>query len=360
MTSQPDIFFIKTLADEYLQRTLESFEATLGSAWSSIPHKIVKELSSREETLNKILSLRDPQRDLFIIADDIIFKAGWYDHLQRNINRGEIFGFTMVNPATGLLQNFGFDFVRIDGSLSYRGFQRDMKPDDMGSEDYRECDAVTGCAMYIKRVVLHKISSFPDEGANRWGELIFAYLAKQKGYTTIVLSAKLEHLAISTKQKKTAIKSSLSWLIERELWEVVVSKYFVKLGSIQDITQNMGPRLDAVIRSDSKLLIYGCGTNSDLILSKIEAHNYTICAGLEEEIGVEFHGSIVQDVRKLDLSDYDHIIITPIGYLEKILPLFESADSSIISTLIENREEGSLFYELVPQDTIAAINQDVG
>ena len=328
-----ELFFIKTLPDEYLERTLETLKSTDINKSFVKDYTIVKELDTREQTLNNIIKIRNKKKDTLIIADDILFRDGWLEALEKSYQNGDIIGFSMIDAKKGLLQDFGYDFIQIDGKLSYQGLHKYESLDNFSLPTYRYCDSVTGCAMLVKSHVFDIVAEFPQEGSNRWGEMIFSHLAARQGLKTIVLSAHLEHYGISTKQKDTVIESSLSWLVERELWDHAVESHLLDTAPIKTVFTVIDEKLKNKIEGSKNLLIYGCGVNADRIISILNIKKYAVCSGLPEEIGKPFHGECVMDVDLVDFELFDYIVITPIGYDSDILPKFITCKMEKISGL---------------------------
>ena len=316
------IFVIKTLPDEYIDRVSMSLDECKSQCENFPAHQVVNECSTREETLNKIILLRDKNSDLLVVADDIVFLDGWFDSLKRNYQNGDIIGFSMIDAKSGMLQDFGYDFVEIDGDLTYRGNYKGDDPAPLELPDYRQCNAVTGCAMFIKSHVFEAVSNFPLEGANRWGELIFSHLAAKNNLKTIVISSHLKHYAISTKQKASIKSSSLSWMIERDQWTSLRLKFLEDVKPVSTFFSVLDPALSLNIKEVNKGLIYGCGVNADFILKNLDLTNWDVCSGLTEEIGQVFNGQEILDIQELCLNAYELVLITPIGYDEDILKFF--------------------------------------
>jgi hypothetical protein len=332
-----DIFIIKTLPDEYFNRCKDSLIETSGGMIANDQITMIREKSSRERTLNAILKQRENSKDLFIVADDIIFLSGWYESLINNYNEGNIIGFSMIDAQSGLLQDFGYDFVSIDGELSYRGLYKHKELKELYLSEFRECNAVTGCAMFIKNIVLNDVIQFPLEGVNRWGELLFSYLASNYGHDTIVLNAHLRHFAISTKQNKDVKKSSMSWLVERKLWKNVVKEYLLHVKPKITIQTKVSKKIISLIGEANQCLIYGAGTVADIILSSINKfENIDLCSGLPEEVGLQLNGLIIKNIKEIKASSYEIIIISAIGYEEKIISRYFKNRKNIFTLINEN------------------------
>ena len=317
-----ELFFIKTLPDEYLERTLETLKSTVIDKSFLKDYIVVEELSTREQTLNNIIKIRNKKKDTLIIADDILFRDGWLEALEKSYQNGDIIGFSMIDAKKGLLQDFGYDFIKIDGKLSYQGLYKHESLDNFNLPTYRYCDSVTGCAMLVKSHVFDIVAEFPQEGSNRWGEMIFSHLAAKQELKTIVLSAHLEHYGISTKQKDSVKESSLSWLVERGLWDYAVEKHLLDVTPIKSVFTIVDETLKDKIEESKNVLIYGCGVNADRIISILDIKKHAVCSGLPEEIGMPFHDAIIMDVDLVDFELFDYIVITPIGYDSDIIPKF--------------------------------------
>lgn len=327
-----DLYFIKTLDINFLNETLKSFYVTVDCNIEKFNIYIVNELETREKTLNHILQKRKKSNDLFVVADDILFTEGWYDSLCNNLNFGDIVGFTMIKPKKNIIHNNGFDFVKIDKRLTYLPYLSGASINCKLSA-YRECDGIVGCAMYIKSDVLDKVKEFPNDGYNRWGELLFSTLAKKENFKTIVLGHKLFHYSISSKQKEDIQLSSMSWLVEDKLWQKVVEKYLNNLEDIPSYNNKVSTKLKSYFNANQNILIYGCGTVADIILKNVDIYNVDIVSGLKEEIGIKFHNLIVQDINKIALDSYDFIVISAIGYEDEIIDKYFSGNKNILKLL---------------------------
>ena len=142
--SSTDVFMIRALPPPSAAESLASFFGTAKGEWSIDQITVVDELGSREATLNAILARRNRDRDLFVFVDDIRFTPHWLEDLSPARNFGDVVGFSMVDPQTGRLQDFGYDFVEIDGVLTYRGLFKHSRPEDVQCLGYRECASVCG------------------------------------------------------------------------------------------------------------------------------------------------------------------------------------------------------------------------
>ena len=78
------------------------------------------------------------------------------------------------------------------------------------------------------------------------------------------------------------------------------------------------------MKSSKKVLLYGCGTICKLIIDNQINLNAEITSSIDEEINKIFCGKFVFDLNNINFNNYDMILITPIGYNEKILKKFDS------------------------------------
>ena len=317
---ETEYFMIKALPDPNESDCLDSFLSTVNFCIGREEVKIVEELGSREETLNKILQLRNTACDLFVFVDDIRFNDGWLESLREIRLKSDIVGFSMVDPKTGLLQDFGYDFVKIDNDISYMGLYKHVDPSTLELASCRECASVCGCAMWISKRVLDSLSYFPLDGANRWGEMLFTHQAKRLGFKTMVSSVHLDHFGTSTKLDKAVEKSSISWLVEREMWSAVVRSYLFDVEPSGEFARTICPKLDLLIQTAFKVTFYGCGTVAEFLSKKYPGKVFTYVSALPEEIGAEFCGKRVQSVYNFNGQQGEILIVTPIGYRKNIEP----------------------------------------
>ena len=181
--------------------------------------------------------------------------------------------------------------------------------------------------MFIKKHVLNKIDHFPF-GYNRWSELLFCNLARKEGFKTIVLNSDIIHHGTSTKNNKNINLSSISWTIEKELWEIIKKDNLIN----EEIPINnkfkyfrvIDKKLLKKLTESSKVLLYGCGSICEFLLNNVSNINVDITSSLKEEIDKVFCSKNVIDIKKVDFESYEFILITPIGSKEKITRNFPS------------------------------------
>ena len=337
-----EIFFIKAMNDKYIDRVVKSFYRTL--LYNMFIYHVIEEKNTREETLNQILKLRDKTKDLFIVADDIVFLPNWYEDLVKYYSKGDVIGFSMLFPGGKKIQDFGYDFIKVDDELISKGLYKYSDIEDVTLPAFRDCHAINGCAMYIKKEVLDSVKEFSLDGVNRWGELIFCNEARRKGFKTIVLKAHLEHDGKSSKVNKNKVYSSISWLYERDLWKDVVKKYLCNVKPSKVVYRSITSNLKDIIMCN-KFNVYGCGTIADYILKYDTLNQCKVYSSLEEEIGKEFHDKIILDIK--DATD-EVLLITPIGY-----------DKEILATIPDRIKESNQIYGITEREAGEYILYDV-
>ena len=213
-----------------------------------------------------------------------------------------------------------YDLIKLDGALSTQGLHKGEQIAKKKLPQYRQCSAVCGCAMWISKIVLKNVESFPLEGNNRWGEMIYSNLARRKGFKTIVLSSHLIHHGTSTKQKKDPLLSSNSWLVERDMWNKISSKFFYDAPVVKNLYSKFSSEFIDTIKTTNSILIYGCGTISDLVSKNfLIGSKADYVSTLPEEIGMKFHNKEIKNFNKIDFSNYDKIFVSAVGYEKKII-----------------------------------------
>jgi len=347
MNRTTEFFLIRALGGDNVDETIESFLRWGGDRLHRVKINIVDECETREVTLNKIAELRDKAKDCLIFVDDIRFEGDWWSALESAEVDADIVGFSMVDPKTGKLQDFGYDFILLDGRLTYRGLHKHSDPKKLNLPDCRQCDSVCGCCMWIRKEVFDAVSQFPEEGCNRWGEMLFSHLAKRKGFRTVVLAHHLKHYGTSTKNTGDAVLSSPSWLVERELWEQVAHKFFYDVIPSGRVSRLFESELEQVISAASKIMIYGCGTVAELIGERLLANKqFTVVSALPEEVGVRFLDRVVQPLSECNSDEWELILVTPIGYRHVLEPMFEKDERGQLIFLRETCSSSEIIYSI--------------
>ena len=342
-----EFFLIRALGGDNVDVAIESFRRTGGDRLRECKINVVDEDESRESTLNKIASQRDRQKHCFVFVDDIRFEGDWLSALEHGELNGDIVGFSMVDPKSGYLQDFGYDFVSLDSRLTYRGLHKHADPSELNLEASRECDAICGCCMWIRREVFEAVPIFPEQGNNRWGEMLFSHLAVKKGFKTVVLSHHLKHLGTSTKNTGNTVLSSPSWLVERTLWTKVAHECLSEVKPRAKIVRSVDPTLERLVSQSDKTLVYGCGTVAEfLVRHLLNEKNYTVVSALSEEVGLEFLGRKIQSLDNSCVSEYSLILITPIGYRHIIEPMFKREARSQLLFVSEKESDDEIVYSI--------------
>lgn len=273
---------------------------------------LVRERGFREQTLNFALSLVGTDEDVLFVGDDIEFTPGWYEALMDNYDEADILGMSMLYPGTTKVQDRGYDLVQIDDRITLEAKDRGLPKDEITAFGIRRCDALCGCFMLIKAKVFDFVSSFSEEGQNRWGEFIFTNVARKKGVTVAVIDHFLYHGGKSTKSNPDKALSSISYQTERGLWESIVCKHvdaeWIKFRYHSKISESLAN----ILSEAEDILLYGAGTVSEHLLKYLDGKRVTICSGLPEEQGILFHGYSIEDYEKALVKSYDLIIMTPL------------------------------------------------
>jgi len=273
---------------------------------------LVREKGFREQTLNQALLLAGTDEDVLFVGDDIEFTSGWYEALMDNYDRADILGMSMLYPGTTKVQDRGYDLVQIDDRVTLEAKDRGLSKDEITAFGSRRCDALCGCFMLVKKKVFNFVREFSEEGQNRWGEFVFTSHARQHGATVSVIDNFLYHDGKSTKSNPNNALSSISYEIERDIWESIVSKYVDKEGIKFRYRSEISESLANILSEAEDILLYGAGTVSEHLLKYLDGKRITICSGLSEEYGILFHGYSVEDYEKALVKPYDLIIMTPL------------------------------------------------
>ena len=131
----------------------------------------------------------------------------------------------------------------------------------------------------------------------------------------MVLGSHLIHYGSSTKQKDDPLLNSNSWIIEKDMWNSISSKYFHDAPIAKNLNSRFSPEFSNIIKAYKKLLIYGCGTVSDIVTKSFRNDiDADYASSLPEEIGKKFHGKIVKNFNKIDFLNYSKIFISAVSY----------------------------------------------
>ncbi len=320
------IAIISALGNEALKKCIVSLLET--SSVSADDIFIIRERGPREDSLNAAIGIIGRNDDILFVGDDIIFTRGWYEAFMDNYRVADIIGLTTLYPRTGVIQDNGYDLVAIDDTVTLEAFNRNKKASRAGLSGYRYCDAPCGCLMLVKKNVFKIVSAFPREGENRWGEFLFAQLAKRKKAKVAVLGHCVFHEGTSTKSNPNKRLSSISYKLERKIWDSIVGKYLDK-GMIRfKYTRAIAKPLLGKLNSSGSVLLYGAGTVSEFLLRRLKNKQVGVCSGLAEEWGKDFFGYKIADYRQALKKAYDLVVITPLYvgdtiYKDYIVPFYK-------------------------------------
>ncbi|KKS33160.1 MAG: hypothetical protein UU95_C0038G0006 [Parcubacteria group bacterium GW2011_GWC2_42_12] len=314
---------------------------------------LVREKRFREQTLNQALLLTGTDEDVLFVGDDIEFTPGWYEALMANYDQADILGMSMLYPGTTKVQDCGYDLVQIDELISLEAKDRGLSKGQIEPFAIRSCDALCGCFMLVKANVFAYVSSFSEEGQNRWGEFVFISQARQHRATVSVIDHFLYHYGKSTKSNPDKLLSSTSYHIERSIWQDILHRYIdpadIRIRMYSVLEENFLARLqDSTLR----ILFYGIGTVTEFILNKVQPKEDYIafCSGLPEERGLDFRGQKILSIDEVAFSEFDWVLITPlyIGeklYHEVVLPCLPQGFKGIISIVaIETTGEERVYF----------------
>ncbi len=308
---------------------------------------VIREKEFREKTLNYGMRLVG-NRDLLILGDDIILTPNWDKKLKQWANKADIIGFSMLYPNTSKIQDTGYDLVKIDDQVTLMPQNRGKRKKTIKPFGFRECDAICGCAMFIKKAVLKKLNDFSLDGQNRYGEFIYTYQAKRHGFKTIVLDHYLYHHGTSTKSNDNINYRSISWQYEKKLWEKIVAKYINKKRMKINYQTRLSDKLKKFLGNANSLLIYGVGTITTRIIQELKPNKLAFCTGLPEEVGLKFFNYLVYDYKEINYKKFKTIIITTLANSSKIHNLLKPylIQQHEIYKIISSVNKGCIEYNI--------------
>ncbi len=346
------IIVLSALGNDIAGRCVDSLLKTVKAADFDI--YLVRERVFRERTLNFALSLVGTDDDILFVGDDIEFTSGWYEALMANYMRADSLGMSMLYPGTKIVQDRGYDLIQIDDRITLEAKDRGLPQSELAPFGSRLCDGLCGCFMLVKADVFRLVSSFSEEGQNRWGEFIFMVQARQHGFKIAVIDHYLYHSGQSTKSNANKQLSSISYMVERDIWDKIVTRYVDRDRVRLRYRRRLTPELRRMLETGSKrLLIYGIGTVTEFVLSQVslDKSRVSFCSGLPEESGRDYYGHKVQAIKEVDFKKYDAILITPlyIGeelYRDVLNPLLPRGYDSPVFGIEETKSENYIDYRL--------------
>lgn len=311
---------------------------------------LVREKGFREQTLNRALELTGIDEDILFVGDDIEFTPGWYEALTANYNKADILGMSMLYPGTAKVQDRGYDLIQIDDRIVLQPRDRGLLKEDITPFSIRHCDALCGCFMLVKSRIFDRVSSFSEEGQNRWGEFIFTSLARKKGASVGVIDHFLYHGGKSTKANKDRALSSISYQLERSIWETIVSKYVDRELVNHTYHSELTPALASKLSEAKDVLLWGAGTVSELLISYLIGKAVSVCSGLPEEEGMNFHGYKVENWEKALEKARDLIVLTPLDrglflYEKYVAPRIRNEDNTLVVAMTLKIEGDTYVYD---------------
>jgi len=342
------IVLISALGKEVLKECINSLLETFPLDNDLL---IIKEKAAREDSLNAAFKSIGKKDDILFVGDDIIFTPGWYGAFMKNYRVADILGLTTLYPGTDRIQDNGYDLVQVDNMITLEAKNRNKRISEIKLSEYRMCDAVCGCLMFIKKGVFELVPAFSRAGKNRWSEFIFAHLAKRKKAKVAVLSHCVYHGGVSTKTNPIKELSSISYQLEKKFWKPILDKYVDKKMIEIKYKRSLTVNLLEVLNSSQKILLYGAGTVTEFLLKYLQNKKITICSGLPEEYGKVFHGHKIIDYKKALKEAYDLIVMTTllIGesiYKNNISPIYNNEANTKVVEIILNIKDNNYIYGL--------------
>ena len=135
-----NFYLIKSKGERYFKESKRSFYCTVPTG---IDLSIVEDMATREETLNSIFSINNKQ-NMVCFSDDVILTNGWYQIIVKNLFGYRALGFSMENPITGKVSNYGYDIVNDDGDI--KTMARVNWVEDINCDPgFSSCASFTGC-----------------------------------------------------------------------------------------------------------------------------------------------------------------------------------------------------------------------
>lgn len=313
------IIVLSALGNEVLRRCVDSLLATLPTGEPDLC--LVRERGFREQTLNAALAVAGTDDDILFVGDDIEFTPGWYGALKKYYDSGDILGLSMLYPGTGMVQDRGYDLIRLGERITLEARERGRPVDEIIPFGTRGCDAVCGCFMLVKASVFRRVKRFDENGQNRWGEFIFASEARRHGATIAVIDHFLYHHGESTKANRDKALSSVSYQVERRMWDDIVRRYVrpedVRVQRREVLADEFE---DFLVNDKGRVLFFGIGTVTEFILAqtRLDVGRVAFCSGLPEEAGTEFYGQRVLSIDEARFREFDWILVTPLFIGEKL------------------------------------------
>jgi hypothetical protein len=206
--------------------------------------------------------------------------------------------------------------------------------------------------MLVKASVFSRVRRFEESGRNRWGEFIFACEARRRGARIAVLDHFLYHVGEGTKGNQDKSLSSISYQVERKIWEAIVRRYVrqedVRIERREVLAGNFRKRL---VDRQLRVLLVGIGTATEFILAETRPDRARVafCSGLPEEVDTDFYGRRVLAISDVPFWGFDWVVVTPLTageklYRELILPRLPPDFSGRVSVVEVDLSGDQLVY----------------
>ena len=311
------ICLIQSLPGRFKLKTIDSIKNEFNISKKNF--KIYKEGSRREDTLNKILKDNNKSNyAILVIADDIILTKGWRKKIDVYKKKFDVFSFQTLYPNSKLIQDYGYDLVNENNKVILKPKNRYKEFISNKANKSRQCVGLCGCLLYINNKSKKSSIKFSRDGMNRWSEFIYLFQLKMKGFKIGVINHPAYHNPISTKQKKDKDLSSISYNLEKVYWDKIIKKYNLKDYTKKNNKIILSKNFKNFLDNQNRLILYGAGTISEIILS-YKSKNIILSSGLKEENGKKIFNKKIYSNKKLDMLKISNVVITAIGYEDEIL-----------------------------------------
>jgi len=320
-----NFYLIKSKGERYFKESKRSFYCTVPTG---IDLSIVEEMSTREETLNSIFSINNKQ-NMVCFSDDVILTSGWYQIIVKNLFGYRALGFSMENPITGKVSNYGYDIVNDDGDI--KTMARTAWLEDIHYEpDFSRCASFTGCFFSLSSKCFDLVPNVPLEGQNRLGELLYHVSLSRAGGSVLVSPHALGHYSVSTKGHTGDIINSQSFQDEQFIWHDAIKKFNLH----SSVSRTLGSSFSKPppFFTDG-LVVWGAGSIASKVIIEYSLDVSYFISGLIEEDGKDFMDRKVIFYQSLGYKNISNILIT-----------IENLEHSVLAIIKDNLNVKNIYY----------------
>ena len=303
-------YLIKSKGEIYFKASEQAFYDTTPA---NIGLTIFEEKATREETLNSIFLLNGKE-NMVCFADDVILTKGWYEIVIGNLFDARALGFSIKDPKTDKISNYGFDIVVEDDVI--KTMARMEWPSERENEQgLVRCATFTGCFLAISSKCFELVPNVPLDGCNRLGELLYHVLLERAGGSVLVSPHVIGHYAISTKGKSVELLNSQSYQDEKLIWDNAIEKYNLRDAIDISLITNFMP---VPIDFPKNVVVWGAGSIANKVLKPLNLEVDFFISGLAEEDGRHFLGRKIHHFERLKNKKISVILITVEGREEDV------------------------------------------